>query len=124
MTVNEMLTLEVAKRLNQIMEDRHMNATELSKASGVGKSDISNYLKGKYRPKQEKIAALAAALEVDPAWLGAIDLQMETNAKVRKELNNTIDAQVVSTLSTLSPEGVQKVLDYARLVALAEQTKE
>lgn len=124
MTVNEILKLEVAKRLNKSMEEKHMKATELSKASGVGKSDICNYMKGKYRPKQEKLLPLAAALDVDPGWLGAIDLQMATNIKVKEQLNNTIDAQIVSTISTLSPEGVQKVLDYARLVALSEHSQE
>ena len=124
MTVHEIITLEVAKRLQQSMDEKHLKATELSKLSGVGKSDISNYLKGKYRPKQDKIALLAAALEVDPTWLGAIDLQIETSAKVKQDLNNAIDAQVLNTISTLSPEGVQKVLDYAHLVALAEKTQE
>lgn len=124
MTVHKIITLEVAKRLQQSMDEKHLKATELSKLSGVGKSDISNYLKGKYRPKQDKIALLAAALEVDPTWLGAIDLEMETNARVKQELNNAIDVQVLNTLSVLSPEGVQKVLDFARLVERAEKTQE
>lgn len=124
MTERDILTMEVAKRIKQSMEDKKMNATELSKASGVGKSDLSNYLNGKYRPKQDKIVLLAAALEVDPVWLGAIDLQLESRTQAKLLLENTIETQTENVLSLLSPEGVRKVLDYARLVLLSEQKKE
>lgn len=124
MTERDILTMEVAKRIKQSMEDKKMNATELSKASGVGKSDLSNYLNGKYRPKQDKIVLLAAALEVDPVWLGAIDLQLESRAQAKLLLENTIETQTENVFSLLSPEGVRKVLDYARLVLLSEQKKE
>lgn len=67
---------EFSKRLRQAMDDCHMSATELSEASGVGKSDISNYLKAKYKPKQDKVYMLASALNVDPVWLFALDMML------------------------------------------------
>lgn len=73
---------EFSKRLRQAMDDCHMSATELSEASGVGKSDISNYLKAKYKPKQDKVYMLASALNVDPVWLFALDMMLpETGAQ-------------------------------------------
>ena len=56
-------------RLRKAIEDKGITASELSRISGVGKSDISNYLKGKYVPKQDKCYMLAKALDVDPGWL-------------------------------------------------------
>lgn len=56
-------------RLRHVLSDKKMTASELSRLSGVGKSDISNYLNGKYLPKQEKIYLLAHALNVNPGWL-------------------------------------------------------
>ena len=56
-------------RLKQAITDRGITASELSRLSGVGKSDISYYLKGKYLPKQDKVFMLAQALNVDPGWL-------------------------------------------------------
>ena len=56
-------------RLRTAMEERDMTLTELSQASGVGKSDISRYMRGEYIPKQEKCYKLARALGVDPGWL-------------------------------------------------------
>lgn len=56
-------------RLRKAIADKGITASELSRISGVGKSDISNYLKGKYVPKQDKCYMLANALGVDPGWL-------------------------------------------------------
>jgi len=56
-------------RLRKAMADKKIKASELSKLSGVGKADISNYLNSKYVPKQDKCYMLAEALECDPGWL-------------------------------------------------------
>lgn len=56
-------------RLKQAINEKNITASELSRLSGVGKSDISNYINGKYEAKQDKIYRLAKALNVDPGWL-------------------------------------------------------
>ena len=58
-----------SRRLRLSMSKMHMNATELSNATGIGKSDISNYMNGKYLPKQDRIYLMATELHVNPAWL-------------------------------------------------------
>lgn len=60
---------EFIERLKKAMADKKITASELSRLSGVGKSDISYYLKGRYVPKQDKCYMLAKALGVDPGWL-------------------------------------------------------
>ena len=57
------------ERLLKALNEREMSASELSRLCGVGKSDISNYLNGKYLPKQDKVYLIAQALNVDPGWL-------------------------------------------------------
>lgn len=69
---------EFQRRLKAAMALRNLKAVELSQRSGVGKSDISNYLKGAYNAKQDKVFLLARALDVDPGWLSATD-QAEFN---------------------------------------------
>lgn len=56
-------------RLRKALEDKGITRSELSRISGVGKSDITYYLKGRYVPKQDKCYMLAKALDVDPGWL-------------------------------------------------------
>lgn len=56
-------------RLLKMIAERGISASELSTLSGVGKSDISNYINGKYVGKQDKVYALAKVLRCDPGWL-------------------------------------------------------
>ena len=60
---------EFQYRLQKMIAERGITASELSRMSGVGKSDISNYINGVYIPKQNKVYMLAHALGVDPGWL-------------------------------------------------------
>ena len=60
---------EFQYRLQKAIAEKNITASELSRASGVGKADISNYINGKYMAKADKVMALASALDVDPGWL-------------------------------------------------------
>ena len=56
-------------RLRDSMDKEHISAAELSRRTGIGKSLISYYLKGKCLAKQDKVYLLAKELNVDPGWL-------------------------------------------------------
>ena len=56
-------------RLKQTMEEKGISASELSRASGVGKNLISYYIHGRCKAKQDKVYLLAKALHVNPGWL-------------------------------------------------------
>lgn len=60
---------EFQYRLQKSISEKNITASELSRLSGVGKSDISNYINGVYVAKQDKCFMLAKALGVDPGWL-------------------------------------------------------
>ncbi len=60
---------EFRYRLLKAIADKGISASELSRLSGVGKSDISNYINGAYVAKSDKCYLLARALDVDPGWL-------------------------------------------------------
>lgn len=57
------------ERLRTLMREKDITQAELSRLTGIRASSISDWLKGKYTPKQDKIALLADALHVTPAWL-------------------------------------------------------
>ena len=76
-------------RLRQAIADKNITASELSRISGVGKSDISNYLNGVYVAKQDKCYMLAKALDVDPGWLMTGDVPFESSIEA-----NTEDPQI------------------------------
>lgn len=51
-----------AEKLKQAMQEKEMNLTALSVATGIGKSSISQYLSGKNEPTDKRKAVIAEAL--------------------------------------------------------------
>ena len=94
------MNTEFASRLKQAMEAAGLTASELSKESNVGKSDSSNYLNGKYLPKQDKCYLLAKALNVDPGWLMTGIEQSPLHALV----NNAVHAGMVMERNISGPK--------------------
>ena len=71
---------DFSQRLRQAMSERGINLSTLSAKSGVAKSCISEYLKGKYDPKMPTIAKLATALRVSEEWLSGKDVPMDPDS--------------------------------------------
>lgn len=65
------------ERIKEALALRGMTAADLSRKTGIGKGLISRYLHGEVVPKQSKIAVIARALEVSPAWLLGYDVNMK-----------------------------------------------
>lgn len=66
-----------SKRLKEAMRIRNINQAELSQKSGISKSSLSEYLKGKYEAKQTGLFNLAKALDVNEVWLMGEDVPMD-----------------------------------------------
>ena len=101
-------------RLKQIMSERKISQSELSRRTGIGRNSISDYLNGKYEAKQDKVFELAKALNVNEAWLMCFDI-----SKNRKIENNDI----ASIYSKLTPTRQKNVLNYANEQLDEQNTK-
>lgn len=67
----------IKERLNLAIKTRGMKQVELADKTGIDKGQISSYLSGKYKPKQENLTLLAVALDVSEYWLRGLDVEME-----------------------------------------------
>jgi repressor LexA len=61
-------------RLKDIMNERHINQTELSKRTNITRTAISSYYNGAAEPNAEKILILSLTLGVEPLWLMGFDV--------------------------------------------------
>lgn len=66
-----------ASRIRQGLSIRKMTQQELCEKTGIKKSAMSQYCRGAFEPKQDKVALIATALDVDEAWLMGYDVPME-----------------------------------------------
>lgn len=85
-----------AVRFREALEIRHMTQTELHERTGIGKGSISTYLKGTWKPKQDKVDLIAQALRVDPAWLMGYDVPMDPAASAYNDEDDMED--IISAL--------------------------
>ena len=69
-----------ADRLREILEVKKMKAVDLSNITGIGRSAISQYLRGTVIPKTERIAVIARKLNVSTAWLAGFDVPIVDTA--------------------------------------------
>jgi transcriptional regulator with XRE-family HTH domain len=70
---------------------------DLARETGVDKGAMSNYLKGKYEPKQDVVYKLAQALNVSEMWLWGYDCKMD---RTEWQKNNDAIAGIVKRLRT------------------------
>lgn len=101
-------------RLNYAMAKQGMKAAELSRRTGISPAILSQYRKGLYLPKQNRVYLLAEALKVSPSWLiGLDDLEFRPSlATVAQEL-----------FEELSPQQQEAALEYLRYLTQQKENQ-
>ena len=61
------------ERLRAAMKEKHVTQAMLCKETEIPKSAMSQYMSGKFLPKQNRAGRIAEVLGVDTAWLLGID---------------------------------------------------
>lgn len=67
----------IGQRIREAMRVRGMRQTDLAEKSGIAKGQLSEYVNGKFDPKQKNIYSMAKVLRVRPDWLMGLDVPME-----------------------------------------------
>lgn len=126
-----MKTSTTAERLAQYMKIYQMRQVDIleavapySKDFGVKiqKSEISQYLSGKFEPGNDKIYVLSVALGLNPLWLMGYDEPMYKTSEQEKFKHamkeekpipeNELNKELVSLLADLTPQETTRVADF------------
>ena len=65
------------ERFNKALTIRNIKPVELSEKTGISESTISQYRSGYAKPKDDKLAILSNALNVNPVWLLGLNVPMD-----------------------------------------------
>ena len=109
-------TESCATRIKKALSVRNMTQTELCARANLSKSTLSEYMSGKYEPKQDKVFMLSKALNVDPVWLMGYDVPMEPESgqgKIKSSPNEpqlTEGEKVLLDLFNRVPEDQQQLV--------------
>lgn len=66
-----------SERIVQALLATNMKQSELCRKTGIPKSAMSQYIKGSFEPKQDRVYKIAEALGVSEAWLMGFDVPMK-----------------------------------------------
>ena len=94
-----------AENLRQAMLEKQITQAELSKRTGISKSFISQYLSGKFKPREDKLTMLAGALGTTKGALLGYE-------HAKPSLRSSTDVTEVEVFSADEPEkpwGSEKV---------------
>ena len=69
---------EFHNRLKEALEIREIKQIDLAERTNITRAQISEYIRGKCKPRQDKLHKLAIVLDVDPAWLMGYDVPMNS----------------------------------------------
>lgn len=107
MTSNRQAT--IAERIECALRIKGIRQADLCKLAQIPKSSLSQYLRGDFEPKQDRIYLIAKALNVSEAWLMGFDVPMER----AKEKNSPDPIKLT--------EREKKILDVFRLIPAEQQ---
>jgi len=92
-----------AANLQQAIEEKGISQTELSRASGIGRSSISQYVSGKNVPEPDRIRKIAACLGMTPEDLmagGKLDQELdEVIARANEGIEMEDDPEPIPRMS-------------------------
>ena len=107
-------------RLKELLVEKNMTQKELSDQTGITPSSISDWLRGKYEAKQDKIDIIATALNVSQAYLMGYDVpKVNKTKKSTNESNQHSDLtinqeRIIELFSELNEEGQEKSIAYTQ----------
>ena len=119
-------TVSTADRLREAMRNAGKTQADLVRETGIGKSNISRYISGRFDPKSDSVHKLAVALNVSEMWLWGCDVPMERPTETKKEQPTEFDG-----LSDKKKAFIDKVMHMSdaeldkldKILSLVENTK-
>lgn len=116
-----MLVDTFANRLKKIMDLNNIKAIELSEKTGISKSQISHWISGTYKAKQDSLTLLAEFFDVDEIWLMGFDVPMKSE---RKKLTEKEEQELLKNIlkrkgflnenEEMTEEDFNKLIEFAK----------
>lgn len=120
--------VDIKERIKQGLEIREITQTQLAARANIDKGQLSSYISGKYKPRQNNIDAIASALNVSEAWLMGFDVPMErVSGKTESKQKPSYSSQckeIIEVCEQLSAHNQRKVLTYSKNLLSTQQMEE
>lgn len=106
------------RRIREALLLRGMKQSDLVRLTGIGKSAISEYVSGKYVPKQNATYAIAKALNVSEAWLMGYNVPIQRGETIKTVVTEE-EHNFLKLLNKLDDFDKEHLKNYINNVLLA-----
>lgn len=110
----------ISDRIKKGLQLRNMKQVDIINKTGINKGALSNYISGRYEPKQKNIFLIAKALDVDEAWLMGHDVPID---RTRRDGVNERDNYDVKLYANTDLNKEAKLLKLFRQFGESQQNK-
>lgn len=116
--------MTMGEQIKQLRLERNMTLEELGNKVGVGKSTVRKWENGMIaNMRRDKIAKLAFALDVSPAYLMGWEQSNEVPVNIIKKVPSKQE-ELISVYDQLSSRNQDKVLTYSKSLLTKQQLDE
>ena len=111
---------ELKDRLKEAMDIRGLKQADIVEKGKIDKGQLSSWISGKYKPRQNNISKLSEILSVDEAWLMGYDVPMERSTPkvfqrgTEQYILNQNESTLISEYRKLNNTGKKKLISTAR----------
>lgn len=113
--------MTMGEQIKQLRLERNMTLEELGSKVGVGKSTVRKWENGMIaNMRRDKIAKLASALDVSPAYLMGWEQSNEVPVNIIKKVPSKQE-ELISVYDQLSSRNQDKVLTYSKSLLTKQQ---
>lgn len=107
-----------ADRLREAMRNTGKTQADLVRETGIGKSNISRYISGRFEPKSDAVHKLAIALNVSEMWLWGCDVPME-RPQSQKETQDDNMVTIGGLFEQLRKESNLSLTEFSEEIGLS-----
>ena len=100
------------KRLQKALKENKMTSIELANRLNINRGIISNYTKGKYKPKIDRLTQIAKILNVKEAWLMGYDEEELNPEGLFNEIKKLVNK------SSLNEKDKSKIIEDVKYICL------
>lgn len=101
--------IKTSKRLKDAMEAININASTLSRKSGVSEASVSQYINGSHAPSNIAAGKMATVLNCSPWYLMGFDIE-EKNGN-----SDPLIVELTDQVKGLSPADKKHIIEYVKL---------
>ena len=106
------------QRIKEALLIRGMKQQDLVRLTGIGKSGISQYISGKFVPRQNATYAIAKALNVSEAWLMGFDVPIQRGETIKTVVTEE-ERDFLKLFNKLDDADKENLNNYIKNVLLA-----